>query len=75
MMAAHQASDWHECPTLFFWTQILAHKAMLQNLVDSLPGRVEAVIGLKGEQIHINARGFVMGCPVLRIPHTFGRIV
>ena len=40
------------------WAQIPA--GTLQNLVGSLPRRVEAVTAAKGGQLHINAYGFGM---------------
>lgn len=55
------------------WAQI--QTPTIQNIVESHPRRVKAVIAAKEAEVHINAHGFVMGCSVVSDPHTFGHIV
>ena len=55
------------------WKQVPA--AMFQHLVESLPRRVEAVVGAKGDQLHIDAHDLGMRCSTSRCPHTFGHVV
>jgi hypothetical protein len=42
------------------WKQVPA--AMFQHLVESLSRRVEAIIAVRGDQLHINAHDFGMRC-------------
>lgn len=48
---------------------------MLQNLVEPLPTKMDAIIAAKGKQVSINAQSFGIGCLILMCLHTFGHSV
>ena len=54
----------HQCLTSQMLFRINGQKfpQTLQNLVENLSRRLEAVLAAKGDQLHINAYGFRMGC-------------